>query len=186
MPVTPEYDANKLKQLILYVAEQLLEDRHGGATKLNKVLFFADFAHMRMHGRPITGVPYQKLEHGPAPRTLTSISAELVRDKQATLKREAFLGYKFERFERFVPLVPADLSVFEPDEIDTVNQVIADLAGFTARQVSDLSHEEFGWQMVDYNETIPYATAGLRKAELTPSIEAHARLLAIELGAAAS
>lgn len=183
MPVTPDYDPHKLKQLILYVAEQLLEDRHGGATKLNKVLFFADFAHMRMYGRPITGAVYQKLEHGPAPRTLPSIRAELVRDTQATMKREAFLGYKF---QRLVPLVPADLSVFEPAEIDTVNQVIADLAGFTARQVSDLSHEEFGWQMVDYNETIPYATAGLRKAELTPSIEAHARLLAIELGAAAN
>ena len=66
------YEHNKLKELILYVAGRLAGDRFGGATKLNKVLYFSDFAHVRMHGRPITGAEYQKLENGPA-RTVTRI-----------------------------------------------------------------------------------------------------------------
>jgi len=34
----------------------------GGATKLNKILFFADFAHVRCTGVPVTGATFQKLE----------------------------------------------------------------------------------------------------------------------------
>jgi hypothetical protein len=59
---------SKLAELILYVAERLRGDPKGGAMKVNKVLFSAEFAHMRLHGVPITGVEYQKLERGPAPR----------------------------------------------------------------------------------------------------------------------
>ena len=33
-----EYDERKLRELVLYVAERLDQDRAGGATKLNKVL----------------------------------------------------------------------------------------------------------------------------------------------------
>ena len=53
------YDERKLTELIVYVADRLADDRAGGSTKLNKVLFFADFAHVRQHGTPITGVSTQ-------------------------------------------------------------------------------------------------------------------------------
>jgi hypothetical protein len=36
------YDEAKFTELLLYVADRLRVDRAGGATKLNKVLFFAD------------------------------------------------------------------------------------------------------------------------------------------------
>ena len=64
------YDEAKFTELLLHVADRLRNDRAGGATKLNKVLYFADFAHVRRHGRPISGAEYQKLAHGPAPRPL--------------------------------------------------------------------------------------------------------------------
>ncbi len=40
---------------------QLLDDPAGGAVKINKVLYFAECAHIRTYGVPITGVAYQKL-----------------------------------------------------------------------------------------------------------------------------
>ena len=43
------YHAGKFAEMVLYVAEQLRDDRAGGATKLNKVLFFAEFTHLRCH-----------------------------------------------------------------------------------------------------------------------------------------
>ena len=51
------YDERKFTELVVYVAARLQSDRSGGATKLNKVLFFADFAHVRRTGRPITATP---------------------------------------------------------------------------------------------------------------------------------
>ncbi len=55
------YDELELTELDVYVAQGLEADRAGGATKLNKILFFADFAHVRRTGGPITGAAYQKL-----------------------------------------------------------------------------------------------------------------------------
>ncbi|CAB4598929.1 unannotated protein [freshwater metagenome] len=150
------YQEPKFVELLLYVAERLRCDRAGGATKVNKVLFFADFAHVRRHGRPITGAEYQKLPHGPAPRRLKPVRDRLVAEGAAELHHEDFLGYTV---NRLVPLRPADMSVFTDDEVATINSVLDDLAGLNARQVSDLSHEEAGWLLVDDGETIPYEAA---------------------------
>ena len=73
------YDEHKFTELVLHVAARLQDDHSGGATKLNKVLFFADFAHVRRTGAPITGAAYQKLDHGPAVRRLRPVRDRLVR-----------------------------------------------------------------------------------------------------------
>lgn len=66
----------------------------GGATKLNTVLYFAEFAQMRKYGRPITGVPYQKLPNGPAPRRLRPIRRQLVASGQAELLPDDYFGHR--------------------------------------------------------------------------------------------
>jgi hypothetical protein len=150
------YDEGKFTELLLYIADRLRPDRAGGATKLNKVLFFADFAHVRRTGAPITGAEYQKLPQGPAPRRLKPVRDALVATGAANLAREEFLGYEF---HRLVPARPADTTVFTAVELDTIEQVLADLDGLNARQVSDLSHEEAGWRLVGEGDVIPYEAA---------------------------
>jgi hypothetical protein len=159
-----QYDEQKFTELLLYVAEQLRSDRSGGATKLNKVLFFADFAHVRRTGAPITGASYQKLPYGPAPRRLVPVRDQLVAGGAAHLEHAEFLG---RTLQRLVPDRPADLSVFGDAEIATIDQVLADLDGLTAVQVSDLSHEEPGWRLVDEGETIPYEAALVGAAQVS-------------------
>lgn len=150
------YDERKFTELVMYVASRLRCDHSGAATKLNKVLFFADFAHVRRTGAPITGAEYQKLEHGPAARRLRPVRDRLIEKGDAELVDEEFLGY---RQHRLVPHRGADLTVFSDDELGTIDRVLADLDGLSARQVSDLSHEEAGWRLVDFSETIPYEAA---------------------------
>ena len=163
------YDERKFIELMLYVASRLETDRSGGATKLNKVLFFADFAHVRRTGRPITGATYQKLEHGPAARRLRPVRDQLVASGAAELCQEEFLGYQQ---HRLVPLRQADLSVFSDDELSTIDKVLSDLDGLNARQVSDLSHEEAGWRLVDLGDDIPYEAAlvGARQVSTPTSL----------------
>ena len=150
------YDERKFSEMLLYVAEQLRGDRTGGATKLNKVLFFADFAHVRRTGTAISGAEYQKLPHGPAPRRLKPVRDSLVARGDAQVVREEFLGYEV---HRLVPQRPADVSVFSAAERETIERVLADLEGLNARQVSELSHEEAGWRLVGEGEIIPYEAA---------------------------
>jgi hypothetical protein len=150
------YDESKFTELLLYVAERLAGDRAGGATKLNKVLFFAEFAHVRRHGTPISGAEYQKLPQGPAPRRLKPVRDTLVAAGAAAVAREEFLGFEL---HRLVPMRPANTTVFTPAELETIDRVLSDLEGLNARQVSDLSHEEAGWRLVDDGDVIPYEAA---------------------------
>ena len=61
---------DKLRELILYICVACDADPYFGSTKLNKLLFFSDFAFFGATGRPISGAEYQKLENGPAPRIM--------------------------------------------------------------------------------------------------------------------
>jgi uncharacterized phage-associated protein len=150
------YDEAKFTEMLVYVADRLRDDRAGGATKLNKVLYFADFAHMRRTGRPITGAVYQRLPHGPAPRRLVPVRDRLVAAGEADIAAGQFLGFSQ---RRLVPTRAADLSVFSADELATIDAVLDDLAHLTATQVSALSHEEPGWRLAADGETISYASA---------------------------
>lgn len=85
------YDESKFTEMLLYVAARLADDRAGGATKLNKVMYFADFAHVRRHGRPISGAEYFKLENGLAPRRLVPVRQRLIAADGAELVTEDFL-----------------------------------------------------------------------------------------------
>jgi hypothetical protein len=78
----------KLKELILYISQKCASDPNFGAIKLNKILYFSDFASFAHYGEPITGAEYQKLEQGPAPRRMVPVRNEMQRSgwKIAALK----------------------------------------------------------------------------------------------------
>ena len=167
------YDEAKFIEMVLSIAGRLRDDRAGGATKLNKVLYFADFVHVRRHGRPISGAEYQKLAQGPAPRRLRPVRERLVAAGDAEVVVEDFLGREM---HRLIPRRDADLTVFEANELATIEKVLADLSGLTARQVSDLSHEEPGWRLSELGETIPYQMAfASNRQVITPTARRLAR-----------
>jgi len=181
LPVDPaEPDEDKLAELILYVADKILTDPPGGATKINKILFFAEFSHMRAHGVPITGAAYQKLPQGPAPRHLVPIRDRLLEQGDAELRIDDYFGRPL---HRIVPLRGPNLSYFSVDELRIVDQVVTALWGKTAGEVSEMSHQEMGWKMVEEGEDIPLPSAFLaKKAVATDAIREHAQQLAEKLG----
>jgi hypothetical protein len=81
---------------------------------------------------------------------------QLISKGEAELREEEFLGHQQ---HRLVPRREADLTVFTLDELDTIDRFLADLDGLNARQVSDLSHEQAGWRLVDFGDDIPYEAA---------------------------
>jgi hypothetical protein len=174
------YDEAKFTEMLLLISERLLDDRAGGATKLNKVLFFAEFTHVRRHGTAISACEFQKLEHGPAPRVLVPVRERLLASGEAELREEDFLGRKQ---LRLVPLRQPNLSLFEPEELATIESVLEQLRGLTARDVSELSHEEPGWQLTEAGETIPYVAALLGAVQIsTPTSRRLSREVAQQYG----
>jgi hypothetical protein len=175
MEAAMDYDEHKFAELLLYAADRLADDPAGGAVKLNKVLFFAEFAHMRRHGHPITGAEYQKLKWGPAPWRLLPLRQRLLDGGTARMHDETYQGFVQ---ERLVPLREPDLSLFTPDELAAVDQVVGELYGMSATDASLMSHDEVGWQMVEERETIPYEAAFLRRSVRTDTVRRHGAHLA--------
>jgi hypothetical protein len=145
----------KFREMILYVARQSESDPKCGRTKLNKILFYADFRAYDVLGHAISGESYQKLENGPAPRALLRVVEEMEREGACTWAERSYYG---KPLKKLLALREPDLSVFEPAEVDLMRSVIDELRPLNATEVSDLSHNFVGWQAAGMNEDIPYST----------------------------
>jgi len=146
----------KLKELVLLIASRCEGDATFGATKLNKLLFYADFLAYLNFGRSITGQEYFALQQGPAPKRLVPIIKKMQQDGELAIYETRFHGYTQ---KKTVALRKPDLTVFKPGEIDIVHRAIQDCWGRTGREMSDWSHRFLGWSLAREKETIPYSVA---------------------------
>lgn len=172
-------DANKFRELVVYVAQESEKDPRFGATKLNKLLFYMDTRSFLELGEPITGAEYRHLPAGPVPPAILEAKRILVDAGAIKIERRPFFNY-FQ--ERIVPLREADMSLFSPEELKIIDEVIESLWHYNGTELSDKSHSEWGWQLTENYDVIPYELAWL-SAEPAP-IEAieHGMKLASQSG----
>src|SRR5690242_14431213 len=113
------FDREKFKRLVHYVIWRA-GDRDGfGAVKLNKVLWFSDARTFMLRGSPITGATYIREKWGPVPRPMVPVREELVRDGAIRVWSDKYFDYASTRFRAVRE--PADLNIFDVDEIATVD-----------------------------------------------------------------
>ncbi len=123
-------------------------------TKMNKLLFYADFIHYNNHGFGITGLTYKALPFGPVPDQWGALYSSL-----HGVSMEEFVypsGQSGIRLEVMKP--PVD--VLNESEISTIERVCALFSDMSAGEISETSHLEKGW--VANNATrspISYQTA---------------------------
>lgn len=134
-----EYNEQKFKELILYIAQQCQSHPIFGATKLNKLLFFSDFIACEDLGEPITGAEYMALEFGPAPRKMIPIREEMLLDGDIIIERSGAQT-------RTVPQRPPDPEFFSPEEREIVDKLIGLLKFQDADWITELSHRFLGWK----------------------------------------
>ncbi len=87
----------KLKELILYICLKEEGDENFGLTKLNKILFKADFLAYRYWGKPMTGQDYFKLENGPAPRRMVPVTEMMKQCDELFIRLTPHYGYPQKR-----------------------------------------------------------------------------------------
>jgi hypothetical protein len=142
----------RLRELMLFVAERCQDDPNFGLTKLNKILFYCDFLAFGKFGKPITGVPYNKLPYGPVPTGAEIMRRRMENDGDIFVPPDGFSPF---RPRRIMPRRAADLAMFSGPEVALVDGVISALAGVTSSQARDLSHGA-AWRAVEMYEAIPY------------------------------
>jgi antitoxin SocA-like protein len=164
----------KLRELILYLSDLSAQDRHFGAVKLNKLLFYADVLAYQRHGEAITGQEYQALPQGPAPRRLKPVTDKM--KKMGELRtQEVRINRRFRQLRPIAGRMP-NLSKFTKQENDLILEVVQRFWNLNAKQISEESHLFLGWQLANEGETIPYSTVliGNRKPTEAERRKGHA------------
>jgi len=125
-------------------------------TKLNKLLFYADFKHFKEYSSSITGSRYAHLPYGPAPDHYDLFLAMLHEDGRVLLEEHEYNDYVGEIVRA---LEPPDISSFSTAELKTLTFVKHQFEGHTSRQISELSHKEEGFKRTANGELISYSYA---------------------------
>ena len=153
----------RLVELMLHIADRCEEDATFGATKLSKILWWSDFLSYARHGAPITGVEYQRLTNGPAPKRLKPIRDQLVADREAVVRERKV----FNRTQkRLIPLRPVNYELFTAEQIALVDEMISDMWEETAQSVSRSSHGK-AWEIARDKQSIPYESVFLSDSPIT-------------------
>jgi putative zinc finger/helix-turn-helix YgiT family protein len=145
------FDLGKLFNAILYFCK-------GGVlkTKLNKLLFYADFMHFKDYAVSITGARYAHIPFGPAPDKYALYFATLLENGAIKVEEDIigdFLG------EEFISVKEPDLSSFSDSELKILATVKEYFKDFTAKRITDFSHDEKGYKETATGDTISYEYA---------------------------
>jgi hypothetical protein len=170
---------NRLREMILYVSKKSKEMPRYGKTKLNKILWDADFSAFAERRVPVTGRPYFKLQAGPAPIEMATLLAEMKESSLITIEAVDFGNGFIE--QRVVALVEPSLHYFSPDDLAYMDRAIERLWSLTAKEASDASHG-IAWSTRDELDPLPYETAFLVNERLQGAALNRTKRKAEELG----
>lgn len=147
----------RLAAAIEYVARRLEQtnERHRGAVKLNKILWWADTESYRDRGFSVTGAEYQRLPEGPAPHQLPVVRARLEHEGRI---RRVLRNLGAPSPEQSLEVIANDESAaLDGDDREMLENALKFFRGKSGKAVSDWSHKHSaGWQVLEDGDLIPH------------------------------
>lgn len=143
--VKPSVD--KFAEMVLFFSQELKPLK----TKLNKLLFYADFLHFQQTGFSISGVKYIAIQMGPVPNNFQSLYEYVANKDFVEIVNISFADEIVG--EQFVPTSKKlfDTSLFSSSELEILNVVCQRFKDTSTRKIIDISHQETAW--IDNQET---------------------------------
>ena len=144
----------KFLNMIAFFAEKTAPFK----TKLNKLLFYADFLHFKKQGISISGAKYRAIQYGPVPADYQLLygfasSKEFVEIEEKIFNDNTNVSEKFKK-----GTYGFDSSLFEASEIETLQEINDFFEKFNAKKIIEFSHKEKAWKeneelynLIDYN-----------------------------------
>jgi hypothetical protein len=154
------FDPRKLAELSILFTKYNQHDRLFGMTKLNMLLWVADFLAFGYMGKSITGATYVHQPQGPAPdpAQFGLIQEGLIRSGRLRIEEEeTYLGIKKQPRTDSEP----DLSLFTDAELDLCWDTLENLRRMSSAEANIWSRSFPGWLYTTEGEEIPYSTVYL-------------------------
>ena len=148
---------DRLKNILLFIIS-----KGNGVffTKMNKLLFYADFMAYRVTGKSVSGLAYKAIAHGPVPvrwDRIYSFFDEI--DQEIVQFSDGREGTKL------VSKLSPDMAEFSDDELKILEYVSQRFKNETPTQISETSHEEEAWKKYkDSDKLISFEMAFTLKA----------------------
>jgi len=144
----------RLTEMIVYFTEQMQPWK----TKMNKLLFYADFRHYQLHGVSISGARYRAVTWGPVPKQFDALFDHVARHEAVDfVQKELPDGNLSGQFKPRGPRSFRDV-LFEESELAVLREVAERFAKDDAKRIIATSHEEEAWikheadhSIIDYN-----------------------------------
>ncbi len=149
-----QFDRRKFREAVLHICE-IGGTARLGAIKLHKALYFADMIRYATTGAPLTGATYRKRPLGPTADYLLSALKDLASEGRLEVRTDNYFGYAK---RTYIPLQPANTSVFDMDELALLKEVTGFVCGQTAKEISEFSHNA-AWEAAQMGDELPYYTA---------------------------
>lgn len=141
----------KLFEMVQYIIQI-----HGEVfpTKLNKLMFYADFCNYRKTGQSISGLQYRAWNFGPVPDHYATIYDNIPNLKKKMIEAHGMINTLLS--------CSSDLEVKElsAGEKESIKYVVEKLKSLTVSEIIEASHQEEGWKNASNTQSyIPYDEA---------------------------
>ena len=149
------FDRIKTEQVIAFFAERMQPFK----TKLNKLLFYTDFAHYRNIGQSITGLCYNAIQFGPVPCNYEILFGALA---DLDIIDVEYAMTPFGEVEQILPNPQFNFnaSLFSSTELDVMEYIAEKFKKTSASDIAEISHKEPAWkENIDGKRIIPFSYA---------------------------
>lgn len=132
----------KFSEMVVFFSEKMEPFK----TKMNKLLFYADFLMFKQSCFSISGMRYKAIDMGPVPNNFQSIFEYLSNNKEIDIDTTEFpTGYTGEKFKvRENRSFNAEL--FSSKELETLEKVASVFKSTSTHDMIELSHLEEAWK----------------------------------------
>lgn len=127
-------------------------------TKLNKLLFYADFLHYKLSSTSITGTQYAHIPFGPAPDNYDLYMPTFIRNGYLKTEEIQYTEYSG---EQYTSIIEPNLNCFSDPELRDLVTVKDFFKDFGASRISKFSHKEKGYVETEVGKMITYKYARL-------------------------
>lgn len=131
------YSPTKIAAAVKYFIKEM-----GGVfvTKMNKLLFYADFLCYRRKGYGLTGLEYAALTYGPVPKNWGSVY-----DSIPGISLDEYISPDMMSGIELNSNIEPDMDVFDETEVNVLKDVVERFKDTKAGEISQISHKEKGW-----------------------------------------